>query len=249
MSYTYLFINVFIIAIPLALTFDKRTAYFRQIPAVGFATGVVSACYLIWDVLVTARGEWSFNGKYLTGVHLLNIPLEEVLFFITVPYSCLFIYEVVLFATTDRFYKMSTPVLITVIVLLAAASLALRDQGYTSKALASCSFFLTVAYLVGPSAADQPPLLDVVGDLLHPVSAGQFSADRAAGCGVQSYGDIRPARVHDSHRRFFLQLRDVVLLPAVLSPAQKITRAIAGKNVFAAPPLSIVFRLYSIVRR
>ncbi|MGZ8477635.1 MAG: lycopene cyclase domain-containing protein [Candidatus Binatia bacterium] len=145
MSYTYLFINVFIIAIPLALTFDKRTAYFHQIPAVGFATGVVSACYLIWDVLVTARGEWSFNGKYLTGVHLLNIPLEEVLFFITVPYSCLFIYEVVLFTTTDRFYKMSTPVLITVIVLLAAASLALRDQGYTSKALASCSFFLTVA--------------------------------------------------------------------------------------------------------
>ena len=148
MSFTYLLINVFIIAIPLALTFDKRTAYYRQIPAVGFSIVVVGACYLIWDVLVTARGEWSFNGKYLTGVHLLNIPLEEVLFFITVPYSCLFIYEVVLFATTDRFYKMSTPVLITAIVLLAAASLALRDQGYTSKALASCSFFLTVAYLL-----------------------------------------------------------------------------------------------------
>ena len=146
MSFTYLLINVFIIAIPLALTFDKRTAYHRQIPAVGFSIVVVGACYLIWDVLVTARGEWSFNGKYLTGLQLLNIPLEEVLFFITVPYSCLFIYEVVLFATTDRFYKMSTPVVITAIVLLAAASLALRDQGYTSKALASCSFFLTVAY-------------------------------------------------------------------------------------------------------
>ena len=146
MSFTYLLINVFIIAVPLALTFDKRTAYYRQIPAVGFSTAVVSACYLIWDVLVTAHGEWSFNGKYLTGVHLLNIPLEEVLFFITVPYSCLFIYEVVLYASKDRFYKMSTPILITAIVLLAAASLALRDQGYTSKALASCSFFLAVAY-------------------------------------------------------------------------------------------------------
>jgi lycopene cyclase domain-containing protein len=146
MSFTYLFINAFIIAIPLALTFDKRTAYFRQISAVGFATGVVSACYLIWDVFVTARGEWSFNGKYLTGVRLLNIPLEEVLFFITVPYSCLFIYEVVLYATKDRVGRMSTPVLITAIILLMAASLAVRDQGYTSKALASCSFFLTVAY-------------------------------------------------------------------------------------------------------
>ena len=146
MSFTYLLINGFIIAIPLALTFDKRTAYYRQLPAVGFSTGVVGACYLIWDVFVTARGEWSFNGKYLTGVQLLNIPLEEVLFFITVPYSCLFIYEVVLYATQERFYKMSTPVLIAAVVVLMAASLALRDQGYTSKALASCSFFLIVAY-------------------------------------------------------------------------------------------------------
>jgi lycopene cyclase domain-containing protein len=148
MPFTYLLINVFIIAVPLALTFDRRIFYYRQIPAVGFATAVVSACYLIWDVLVTARGEWSFNGKYLTGVHLLNIPLEEVLFFITVPYSCLFIYEVVLYATQARVSKMSTPVMITAVVLLAAASLALRDQGYTSKALASCGFFLTVAYLL-----------------------------------------------------------------------------------------------------
>jgi lycopene cyclase domain-containing protein len=148
MSFTYLLINGFIIAIPLALTFNKRTAYYRQIPAVGLSTGVVGACYLIWDVLVTARGEWRFNGKYLTGVHLLNLPLEEVLFFITVPYSCLFIYEVVLYATQERFYKISTPVLIAAVVVLMAAGMAVRDQGYTSKALASCSFFLTVAYLL-----------------------------------------------------------------------------------------------------
>lgn len=148
MSFTYLLINGFIIAIPLALTFDKRTAYYRQIPAVGLSTGIVSACYLTWDALVTARGEWSFNGKYLTGFHLLNLPLEEVLFFITVPYSCLFIYEVVLYATKERFYKMSTPVLIAAIVLLMAAGMAVRDQGYTLKALASCSIFLTVAYLL-----------------------------------------------------------------------------------------------------
>lgn len=147
MSFTYLFINVFIVAVPLALTFDKRTAYYRQIPAIGFSTGVVSACYLIWDVIVTARGEWSFNSKYLTGVQLLNIPLEEMLFFITVPYSCLFIYEVVLYATKNSSFKLPTLAVITAIVLLIAASLAVRDQGYTSKALASCSFFLVVAYL------------------------------------------------------------------------------------------------------
>jgi len=147
MSLTYLLINVFIIAVPLVLTFDKRTAYCRQIPAVAFSIGVVSTSYLIWDVVVTARGEWSFNSKYLTGVQLLNIPLEEMLFFITVPYSCLFIYEVVLYTTKNSSFDLPTPAVIIAIVLAMAASVAVRDQGYTSKALASCSFFLTVAYL------------------------------------------------------------------------------------------------------
>jgi len=145
MALTYLLIDVFIIAVPLVLTFDKRIVYYRQIPAVAFSIGVVSTCYVIWDVIVTARGEWSFNSKYLTGIHLLNLPLEEMLFFITVPYSCLFIYEAVSYATKDRVGKIPTPVVITAIAMLLAASVAVRDQGYTSKALASCSLFFAVA--------------------------------------------------------------------------------------------------------
>src|SRR5688572_5111922 len=142
MALTYLLIDVFIIAVPLVLTFDKRIVYYHQIPAVAFSIAVVSTCYLIWDVIVTARGEWSFNSKYLTGVQLLNMPLEEILFFITVPYSCLFIYEAVSFATQDSAAKIPTPVVITAIVLFMVASVALHEQGYTSKALASCSLFL-----------------------------------------------------------------------------------------------------------
>ena len=153
MSLTYLLLNAFIIAVPLALTGDKRTAYYRQLPALGFSIGVVSSSYLIWDVIVTARGEWSFNGKYLTGLHVLNIPLEEMLFFITVPFSCLFIYEVVLYATKETSFKLPDFVLLTVIISLIACAIALRDQGYTSKALLSCGFFLVVAFLL-----DRPQL-------------------------------------------------------------------------------------------
>lgn len=151
MPLTYLLINVFIIVVPLVLTFDKRTNYYRQVPAVAFSIGVVSTCYLVWDIVVTARGEWSFNSDYLTGVLLLNIPLEEVLFFITVPYSCLFIYEVVLYATKNSSFELPTSAVIVAIILTMAASVAVRDQGYTSKALASCSFFLIVAYLLDRS--------------------------------------------------------------------------------------------------
>ena len=147
MSLTYLLLNFFIIAVPAWYTPDKRTAYYRRLPALGFSIAVVSTCYLLWDILVTARGEWSFNSRYLTGVQMLNIPLEEFLFFITVPYSCLFIYEVVLYATKSSKLRLPATVVIAVILTLIAASLAFYPQGYTAKALASCAFFLVLAFL------------------------------------------------------------------------------------------------------
>lgn len=145
MSLTYLLINLFIIAIPLWYTVDNRTVYYRRLPAVGLAIAVVSTWYLIWDIIVTGQGEWNFNRRYLTGVQLLNLPIEEVLFFITVPYSCLFIYEVLLYATKSSTFKLPNPIVGAAIVVFLAASATFHRQGYTSKAMASCGFFLLAA--------------------------------------------------------------------------------------------------------
>lgn len=148
MSFVYLALNIAIIAVPLWYTPDKRTAYYRRLPALGFSIGLVSSGYLVWDMWVTARGEWSFNSHYLTGVKVFNLPLEEVLFFITVPYACLFIYEVILYETQSGNFKLPGSVLVSAIVLSLTASVAFHDQGYTSKAFASCGFFLIAASLL-----------------------------------------------------------------------------------------------------
>ena len=81
-------------------------------------------------------------------MQILNVPLEEVLFFITVPYSCLFIYEVVLYATKDRRLKIPNAAVVVSIGLLLAASIAFYHQGYTAKSLASCGLFLAAALLL-----------------------------------------------------------------------------------------------------
>jgi lycopene cyclase domain-containing protein len=151
MSLTYLLINFAIISLPLFYTPNKRVGYYRQLPAVGFSILVVGSCYLIWDIFVTARGEWSFNPTYLTGIKIVNLPLEEILFFITVPYSCLFIYEALLRTTKNNYFKIPTGVVIAVIVLLTAASIAFHRQGYTMKALASCTVFLAASMLIDRS--------------------------------------------------------------------------------------------------
>ena len=51
--------------------------------------------YIIWDMVFTKQGVWSFNENYITGIKLYNLPIEEVMFFFVVPYCCVFIYECV----------------------------------------------------------------------------------------------------------------------------------------------------------
>jgi lycopene cyclase domain-containing protein len=54
---------------------------------------VVGIPFLIHDYVFTKMGIWGFNEEHLVGVNLGNLPLEEVLFFVVVPYACVFIYE------------------------------------------------------------------------------------------------------------------------------------------------------------
>jgi len=92
-KFTYLLINAFTLLGPLLLSFDKKVAFYKtwkfSFPAI-FITGVL---FIIWDYLFTIYGVWSFNPDYIIGKSLFNLPVEEILFFITVPYACLFIYE------------------------------------------------------------------------------------------------------------------------------------------------------------
>jgi lycopene cyclase domain-containing protein len=91
--YIYLYLNLFTIFFPFILSFDKRVQFYKNWPALFPAMAVNALVFICWDSFFTRIGVWSFNPDYLVGLHLFNLPLEEVLFFVTVPYACVFIYE------------------------------------------------------------------------------------------------------------------------------------------------------------
>lgn len=80
---------------PLCLSFDRKVAYYRTIPQLFLPLLLVSGLFLVWDHWFTSLGVWGFNKAYVSSVFLGRLPLEEVLFFVVVPYNCLFIYQVV----------------------------------------------------------------------------------------------------------------------------------------------------------
>src|ERR1700752_819848 len=92
-SYTYFIILLCTIAGPLLLSFDKKVAYYKKWKWAFTAMIIPAIIYLLWDAYFIEKGVWSFNEKYITGFKLYNIPIEEVLFFFVVPFSCVFIYE------------------------------------------------------------------------------------------------------------------------------------------------------------
>jgi len=78
---------------PLFLSFDKKVLFYKKWKYLFPAMILPALFYIIWDVFFTAKHVWSFNENYVTGIKVINLPIEEVLFFFVVPYCCVFIYE------------------------------------------------------------------------------------------------------------------------------------------------------------
>ena len=78
----------------LALSFDHKVAFYKNVKFIIPAITIVAIPFLIWDQIFTEKGVWGFNEQYLQGIYLGKLPLEEILFFFFIPYCCLFIYEV-----------------------------------------------------------------------------------------------------------------------------------------------------------
>ena len=91
--YTYFLILALSLAGPLALSFDKKVAFFKKWNHVFPAMILPAAFFIAWDIIFTHNNIWSFNEEYITGFKFVNIPVEEVLFFFVVPYCSVFIFE------------------------------------------------------------------------------------------------------------------------------------------------------------
>lgn len=92
-KFTYLLINIGTILVPFIFSFEKRLGFSRTWKALMPALVITATFFIIWDHYLTSWGVWDFNPKYVTGIYIWGLPLEEWMFFITIPYACVFTYS------------------------------------------------------------------------------------------------------------------------------------------------------------
>ena len=104
--------------------------------------------YIFWDIYFTSNGVWNFSEKYITGIKISNLPLEEVLFFFIVPYCCTFIYECIRCYFPLLKNKNGADIFFKILaVLLLITGIIFHDKYYTSWTFILNALFIAVIYL------------------------------------------------------------------------------------------------------
>ena len=88
----YLVLNIASFLIPFLYSFESRMKYIKRWKAVISSILITAIFFIIWDIIFTKIGVWSFNPLYHSGIEFFGLPIEEWLFFICIPYSSIFIH-------------------------------------------------------------------------------------------------------------------------------------------------------------
>lgn len=107
------------------------------------AIAIPAIPFLLWDVFVTGT-HWHFNPEYVSGIKIINLPIEEILFFITVPFACLFTWEMIIRRVNEKPIDLHGLRLLLYLVLPAGIYFFSIEKQYTGLTLS----FIFLANLV-----------------------------------------------------------------------------------------------------
>jgi lycopene cyclase domain-containing protein len=146
--FTYFLILACSLAGPLLLSFDKKVAFYKKWKWLFPAMIIPALIYIIWDGYFISKNVWSFNEKYITGIKLFNIPLEEMVFFFVIPYCCVFIYECIrTYFPQLKNKRAGDIILMGLAVILLIVGLYFSGKHYTSWTYSFNAVFIALLFL------------------------------------------------------------------------------------------------------
>ncbi len=142
-SWTYYTLLGLSLLYPVAQSFEKRVFMHRKFKFIFPGLLITGAVYVVWDIWFTGAGIWGFNHNYTRDFYVLGLPFEELLFFLVVPYCCVFLYEVLRYFVKRFYHPVFSRIVIYLLLVLMIGSLPfVTDRIYTFTAMAFTSLML-----------------------------------------------------------------------------------------------------------
>lgn len=140
----YMGLHIFSFIPVFLLSFDKRVHYYKTWKKLFPAIILVAIPFILWDMVFTAWRVWGFNKAYHQDFMVFGLPIEEILFFIIIPFSSVFIYQCLnyyyprdLLASLDKVISLGFGGLLIIVGLF-----------YWNRIYTSTSFLLTGGFMI-----------------------------------------------------------------------------------------------------
>ena len=118
----YIILLLCSVSVPLVLSFDKKLHFYKQWRYIIPSILIIAVFYILADIYLTKHSVWGFDSRYHLNILVANLPLEEWLFFLFIPYACLFLHEsIVLYFPGLKLNLIWTRILIIILILMAFA--------------------------------------------------------------------------------------------------------------------------------
>ena len=147
MNSLYLWLNIGSIAVPLLYSFHPKLQLYKKFHWLLLSLMLTMGVFIPWDVIFIINGVWGFNSDYFLGFKIFSLPLEEWLFFICIPFACVFThYALLLYFPNLKLNKVATKaIIISLVLILFILALANYDKWYT---LVNFSLAIPLTWLV-----------------------------------------------------------------------------------------------------
>lgn len=81
--------------VPFILSFWPGLNFYRNLRALSLSLFLIVVIFGFWDIFAVWRGHWFFDASGVGNLRIINLPLEEWLFFVVIPFCCIFTWEVI----------------------------------------------------------------------------------------------------------------------------------------------------------
>ena len=141
-NYLYFLIDIICLLLPFLFSFLSKAPFYKKWKYVSIAILIPAILFVIWDELFTTLGVWAFNSNYILGWRVGSLPVEEILFFLCVPYACIFTYFAVRQSERNFFFRCHELLSYFIIIALMIAGIYNIDKPYPAVTFMMLSFYL-----------------------------------------------------------------------------------------------------------